>query len=158
MKELLVLGIGNRLMMDDGIGVYVVEELKRRNTNPHIRYVTGETDIYFCLNQMKEALMTFIVDAAFFDKEPGSISTIPLEQVYKNPIHPISVHDSHLLGEIEMTGKNMEGLFIGIKPYGIDYSIGLSKILQKQYFKIVAGIENIIASYIRQGHIYNPDI
>lgn len=47
MKELLVLGIGNILMMDDGIGVYIVEELKNRNTNPCIRYVIGETDVFF---------------------------------------------------------------------------------------------------------------
>ena len=58
MKEVLVLGIGNRLMMDDGIGVLVVEELKKRNTNPYIRYIIGETDTYFCMNQMEEALMT----------------------------------------------------------------------------------------------------
>lgn len=149
MKEVLVLGIGNRLMMDDGIGVYVVEELKERNTNPSIRYVIGETDIYFCLNQIEKAFYIIIVDAACFNKEPGEISTIPLEQVFKNPIQPISIHDSHLLSEIEMTGKNIEGLFIGIEPYEINYSFDLSAILQEQFFKIVEGIENIIISYVR---------
>ncbi|WP_010244485.1 hydrogenase maturation protease [Acetivibrio cellulolyticus] len=149
MKEVLVLGIGNRLMMDDGIGVYVVEELEKRNTNPDIRYVIGETDIYYCLNYIKKATYIIVVDAACLSKEPGEISTIPLEQVFKNPIQPISIHDSHLLSEIEMTGKSIEGLFFGIEPYEINYSFGLSAILQEQFFKIVEGIENIITSHVR---------
>lgn len=149
MKEVLVLGIGNRLMLDDGIGVYVIEELEKRNTNPGIRYVIGETDIYFCLDQIEKASYIVIVDAACFDKEPGTISTIPLEQVFKNLIHPISVHDSHLLSEIETKDINIEGLFIGIEPYEISYSFGLSAILKDQYFKIVEEIENIITSHVR---------
>lgn len=44
MKEIVVLGIGNRLMMDDGIGVRLVEELDQREHVPYIRYVPGETD------------------------------------------------------------------------------------------------------------------
>ncbi|HEY9062843.1 MAG TPA: hydrogenase maturation protease [Pseudobacteroides sp.] len=149
MKEILVLGIGNLLMMDDGIGVNVVETLKKRNTNPGIRYVIGETDIYFCLNHIQKASYTVIVDAACLDKEPGAIRAIPLGQVFKNPIRPISAHDFHLFSQIEMTDKIIEGLFIGVEPYKIDYSFGLSAILQEQYFKIVERIENIITSCIR---------
>lgn len=144
MKKILVLGIGNRLMMDDGIGVYIVEELKKRNTDPNIRYVTGETDIYFCLEQMKNALFTIIIDAALLGNEPGTISVVSLDRVLNNSIRPISVHDSHLLNEIKMTDKNSEGLFIGIEPYEINYAPCLSQILQKHYFKIIEEIENII--------------
>ena len=146
MKEVLVLGIGNRLMMDDGIGVYVVEELKKRNTNPGIQYVIGETDIYFCLNHIEKSSYTIIVDAAFFDKEPGTISTFPLEQVFKNPIQPISVHDSYLLNEIKMRGKGIEGVFIGIEPHEVNYCPNLSTNLQEKFIKVVEKIESIIVS------------
>lgn len=146
MKEVLVLGIGNRLLMDDGIGVYVVEELEKKNTNPGIRYIIGETDIYFCLNQIEKASYVIIVDAACFDKEPGTISTIPLEQVFKNPTQPISVHDSHLLDEIKMRRKGIEGVFIGIEPHEVNYCTKLSIILQEQFVKVVEDIERIIVS------------
>jgi hydrogenase maturation protease len=148
MKDVLVLGIGNRLMLDDGIGVYVVEELDKRNTNPDIRYVIGETDTYFCLNQIRNASYTIIVDAACLSKEPGTISIFQLSQVVENPVQPISIHDSHLLCEIKITGKSIEGLFIVIEPYEINYYFGLSVILQDLYFKILEEIENIINSHI----------
>lgn len=145
MREMLVLGIGNRLMMDDGIGVYAVETLKRRNTNPGIRYVIGETDIYFCLHHIEKASYIIIVDAACFGKEPGTISAIPFEQVIKNPIQPISVHDSHLFDEIRMRGKGIDGVFIGIEPHEVNYCLNLSTKLQEQFIKIIEEIESIIA-------------
>ncbi len=144
MIQVLVLGIGNRLMMDDGIGVYMVETLIERNKNPCIQYVVGETDIYYCLKHIEKASYAIIVDAAYFDKEPGAISTISLEQALNNSIYSISIHESHLLDEIKKTFKSIEGLFIGIEPYEINYYFGLSATLQEQYFKIVDEIENII--------------
>jgi hydrogenase maturation protease len=148
MKQILVLGIGSRLMMDDGIGVYVIEELKKRNANPGIRYVVGETDIYFCLNQIKEATCIIVVDAVRLDNEPGSISTIPLQQALENSVQLTSTHDSHLLNEIKMQGKSIEGLIIGIEPYEIKFCPSLSSILQAQFFEVVGEIENIIISYL----------
>lgn len=154
MKEVLVLGIGNRFMMDDGIGVYVVEELGKRNTNNDIRYVVGETDIDYCLNQIEEASYLIIVDAACLGKEPGAISPIPLDQIFKNPMHKnamqsLSVHDSRLLNEIKMRGKHVEGVFIGIEAHEVGYDPNLSAILQEQFIKIVADVESIIVSFVR---------
>ncbi len=146
MKDILVLGIGNRLMMDDGIGVYVVEELKERSTNPDIRYIVGETDIYYCRDQIEEASYIVIVDAACLDKEPGTISIIPLGPVFKNRIFPISVHDSHLLYEIILRSKDIGGVFIGIEPHEVNYCSNLSNNLQEQFISIVENIENIIDS------------
>lgn len=144
MKELLVLGIGNILMMDDGIGVYIVEELKNRNTNPCIRYVIGETDVFFCLNQIEEAANSIIIDAAYLGNKPGTLSILPLRQVLKNPDQLISIHESSLLREIKITGKSIEGLFICIEPYEINYYQGLSSILQAEFRKIAKEMENII--------------
>lgn len=34
---------------------WLSEELEKRSTNPGIRYAIGETDVYFCLNQIEKA-------------------------------------------------------------------------------------------------------
>lgn len=147
MKEVLVLGIGNRLMMDDGIGVHVIEELSRRSTNPVIRYVVGETDIYYCLHQIEEAVYTIIVDAAYPGNKPGTISIFLLQQVLKSPIQSISAHESHLFNEIRLIGKNIKGMLICIEPYEINYGISLSPVLQAQFLRIVDCIEKIIRTH-----------
>lgn len=52
MKKLLVIGIGSRIMKDDGIGVYLAEDLKKQITSPNIEFLIGECDFDYCRSQM----------------------------------------------------------------------------------------------------------
>lgn len=144
MKKTLVLGIGNRLMMDDGIGVYVVEELCKKNTYPEACYIVGETDVGFCLQQVGEASMVIIVDAAYFGKESGDIYTLPIHEVLQCSQNTISFHEFDLFKELKIEGKSIEGILIGIEPHEINYGIQLSNVLQDKFQDIVDKVENII--------------
>lgn len=168
MKKVLVLGIGNRLMMDDGIGVHVVEELSKRNSDPDVYYVAGETDVSFCLQQIGEAPTVIIVDAAYLGEESGTVLTIPLQQVlqhapYTNSFHEFdlfmallceqqpkgewgSTSPSLLFKELKIEDKSIEGMLIGIEPYEINYGMQLSDVLQNKFQNMVDKVENIIAS------------
>ena len=148
MKKILVLGMGNKLMMDDGIGAYVVETLSSRNVYTDISYIVGETDVYFCLKHIEEASFLIILDAACLNKTPGTISIIPFAQIFGVPIHSFSLHDFNLLSEIILKGKGVEGLFIGIEPYEINYCYGLSAFLQDQFLDIVEKVEEVISHYL----------
>ena len=57
------MGIGNRLMMDDGIGIYLVEELAKLDEQSNIDYLVGESDVDYCLNQIEELTPVIILDA-----------------------------------------------------------------------------------------------
>ncbi|MBT2282469.1 hypothetical protein J7E78_02730 [Paenibacillus polymyxa] len=72
MSWLTVLGIGSQLMGNDGTGVYVVEALRVMNTDEHVTYIAGETDIDFCLQ--------YIENATFSSKLMQSFQKIPLGQ------------------------------------------------------------------------------
>lgn len=156
MKKVLVLGIGNRLMMDDGIGVHVVEELSKRNSDTDVCYLAGETDVGFCLQQIGEAPSVIIVDAAYLGKESGTTLPIPMQQVLQCSLNTISFHEFDLYKELKIEGKSIEGMLIGIEPYEINYGMQLSDVLQVKLQKIVDKVENIIASYLLKS-IKNPD-
>lgn len=96
------------------------------------------------MNQIEEAANSIIIDAAYLGNKPGTLSILPLRQVLKNPDQLISIHESSLLREIKITGKSIEGLFICIEPYEINYYQGLSSILQAEFRKIAKEMENII--------------
>ena len=96
MEKILVLGIGNRLMMDDGIGIYVVEELSKRACVANSQYVIGESDIDYCLAQMEGTTFVIIVDAVYSGKAPGELTVYPLEHLLDHPTLNISPHDMHL--------------------------------------------------------------
>ncbi len=146
MKKELVLGIGNRLMMDDGIGVYIVEELRKRKTGNDTCYVSGETDASFCMQQIREASSVIIIDAAYLGNEPGSIYTIHIKQALQGPLNMFSMHELDLFRQIKIEGKDVEGIFIGVEPKEITFGMQLSDVLQNKLENITDKIEMVIES------------
>ncbi len=146
MKKVLVLGIGSRLMMDDGIGVHIVEELGKRKTDTEVCYIAGETDVSFCMQQIEEDFLVIIIDAACLGKEPGTIYTIPLKQVLEGPQNTISFHEFDLFRQLKIDGKNIRGILIGIEPYEISCGVQLSDALQEKFEDIVNIVGTVIES------------
>lgn len=144
MKPLLVLGLGNRLMMDDGIGVVVVEALSRQHPpDGTISYAIGETDFDYCLDLATRAKDLVIVDAAITGKRPGDISTFPLlEMACQRP--GLSLHHVHFLDVLLQLDAPRSGTLIGIEPHQIDFHLGLSRTLDDQLDAIVDKVKAAI--------------
>lgn len=151
MDKILVLGIGNRLMGDDGIGLYVVEKLMQENKDENVRYTIGETDVYFCLEQIKESEKLVIVDALDAGESPGDISINRLEDSEKNISICLSQHDLHLIDLIRLYGIKTEVILIGIKPFDISVRAGLSNILLDKLENITKESYHYIDRVSQQG-------
>lgn len=143
MKHTVVLGIGNRLLMDDGIGLCAVEALKELS-NKDIHCVIGETDIDYCLDEIEGAEFLIIIDAAKLGKTSGEVTTLTLDDVKTHKDLGLSIHNLHLFDMIEQTCKDIKGIMIGIEPYMIDYHLGLSEELSIKLPEILTKVRNII--------------
>jgi hydrogenase maturation protease len=73
MKPVLVLGLGNPLQRDDGVGIRVVEELERRTLPPHVEVMDGGTPGVGLINLMEGRARVVIVDAAEMGRAPGEV-------------------------------------------------------------------------------------
>lgn len=154
MDKTLVLGIGNRLMADDGIGLYVVEELMQKNNVENVRYIIGETDMYFCLEQIREYEKLIIVDALDAGENPGDISIIRLGHSDKDINIGLSHHNLHLIDLIRLYHIKTEVILIGIKPFDISFKVGLSNILLNKLEHITKAVYH----YIHQKKGEQPSI
>ncbi|HWI62502.1 MAG TPA: hydrogenase maturation protease [Symbiobacteriaceae bacterium] len=138
MKSTLVLGLGNRLMMDDGIGVAVVELLAGQEPVEGVRYEVGETDFDHSLDLAAGCDRLIVVDAAVTGRQPGEVFVLPLREL----VHVrsgLSVHELHFV-DLLMRLKSVErGALIGIEPFRIDFHFGLSPELQ-------AGLGTVVSS------------
>lgn len=143
MKNIVVLGIGNRLLMDDGIGLYTVEALKEL-PNGNIHYVIGETDIDYCMDEVMGSEFLVIIDAAKLGKTSGEVTVFNLDEVKACKDLGLSMHNLHLFEIMELSCKNIIGIMIGIEPYMIDYHLGLSKELSIKLPEILNKVKNII--------------
>ncbi|MGB7763070.1 MAG: hydrogenase maturation protease [Bryobacteraceae bacterium] len=77
MKPLLVIGLGNPLMGDEGIGWHVAERLSGDPRLPaEVEVVCGGTDLLRHAGRMEQRRRVIVVDALRDDAEPGSVCAL----------------------------------------------------------------------------------
>ncbi|PYZ94813.1 hydrogenase maturation protease [Salipaludibacillus keqinensis] len=142
MEKILVLGIGNQLMMDDGIGICVVEELMKRQPTPeHIEYVIGESDIDYCLEQIERTPYVMIIDAIFSGTNPGDITIYQFSELHERQPLNISPHNLHLFNVLYQQRQRLKGCIIGIEPSEISFHFGLSQSLKEKLHTITDEVQ-----------------
>ena len=88
----LVLGIGNVLMGDEGVGPAVVRELESRDLPPGVTCLDGGTGSFTLLGPMQESSRVVLIDACADGRDPGTISR--LEPRFSSDYPPtLTAHD-----------------------------------------------------------------
>ena len=104
----LVLGIGNVLMGDDGVGVEVVRQVQGHPLPEGVECVDGGTGSFNLLEPMGRADRIVMIDAALDDAPPGSVRRLTprFSRDYPRSLtaHDLGLKDLldafHLLGEV----------------------------------------------------------
>jgi len=74
--HVLVLGIGNVLMGDEGIGVHVVQRLEQLPLPENVRCLDGGTGSFLLLESMQLASRIILIDATIDGKWPGTVTRL----------------------------------------------------------------------------------
>lgn len=91
-NQLMILGIGNLLLGDEGVGVHVVQRLEQMALPPGVACLDGGTGGFHLLEAMQSAERLLIVDAAASDDLPGTITV--LQPRYPRDYPPtLTAHD-----------------------------------------------------------------
>jgi hydrogenase maturation protease len=81
-KDVLVLGLGNTLLADDGVGVHVIRRLiLEAATLPWLRVVDGGTMGFRLTSLLSDGGDVLIIDASDFGAPPGTIRLIGAESL-----------------------------------------------------------------------------
>ncbi|QOX64519.1 hydrogenase maturation protease [Anoxybacterium hadale] len=149
MKPLTVLGIGNRLMEDDGIGNYVVKELRDRESFPMLRLEEGETDTEFCLDVLEETERIILIDAAHTGNLPGTVSVFQMDdEFFRGVAEAAMAHNYSILQAMKTYGCERAGLLIGIEAASVNCRIGLSEVMKEKFPRIVDVVAGHIENYL----------
>ena len=81
MPHTLVLGVGNLLMSDDGVGVHAVQRLEKRTLPPGVEVLDGGTCGLDLLQFFEGVERLIVLDAANLGREPGAIVRLEGEDV-----------------------------------------------------------------------------
>lgn len=130
--RILVLGVGNILLSDEGIGVRVIEALERRYVMPEgVDVMDGGTAGMELLEAMASRTHLIIVDAIVSRKsEPGKLLILRDEEVpvlFNNKISPHQLGLSDVLSALRFTGEFPDKItLVGVIPQSLEPNIGLT--------------------------------
>ena len=99
-NSILILGVGNYLMGDEGIGVHVMQEMAKINLPDYVDILDGGTGGFLLLNCFEAYQTIIFVDATMDGKPAGTISLIRPKFASDFP-SALSVHDVGLKDMIE---------------------------------------------------------
>ncbi len=91
--KLLVLGLGNIILKDEGVGVHVANAIKERYTfSPDVEIVDGGTLGLDLLPLFEGREKILIIDAVYFGKDPGHIGVLHNDEIPSSLSAKLSVH------------------------------------------------------------------
>ncbi|RKX57020.1 MAG: hydrogenase HupD [Thermodesulfobacteriota bacterium] len=146
-QKYIILGIGNVLLSDEGVGVKVVQDLKAQYNFPEgVELIDGGVGSFSLLSYIESAKKLIVVDAISGGGPPGTIykfkiykfkdKNIPYHIIEKISLHEISFSD--ILNLAKLRDKYPEEtVIIGIEPHSLEFKIGLTEIVEKNYNKLL---------------------
>ena len=142
---ILVLGIGNLVMRDDGVGVRVVQELQRSFRFPeNVKVVDGGTLGLDLLPLLEDATHLILVDAVEIGAKPGSLirltgQELPIALQTKLSPHQMGLKD--LLAVSELMGHSPgEMVLIGVQPRSVEMGVELTAEVEVMLEEVVAKV------------------
>ena len=143
----LVIGVGNTLRGDDGVGVRVAQELAGGGLPEGVTVVDGGTGGLDLLFEVEEAERVILIDAAEMGGEPGEARVFSGEQVADAPgVRFSSTHGfgvAEVLALARSLGLAPEVVVVGIQPVEVTYRDSLSETLASrvpEYVELATGL------------------
>ncbi len=138
--RVVVIGVGNLLMKDEGIGIHALEALQAIALPPDVRLIDGGTSPdLISYTQAGDKLI--IIDAAKAGGEPGAIYRFRPEDLAVEKGVLTSAHELGVVQNLSLMSllgnKPAETIIIGIEPKEIDPGLELSPELQQRLPAIV---------------------
>lgn len=141
--KILVIGYGNTLRQDDGVGVEVVRRLQEQVTDPNCTFVTAFQPKPEMIMQFVEADAVILVDASA-DIQPGMINRTQLDTIDDIDVDTTMTHfftpKRMLLLCDELYGYTPRTVLFTIGGHSFGYGEGFSAIIRMRIDRLVAKV------------------
>jgi hydrogenase maturation protease len=134
MSKLMVLGMGNILNHDGGLGIYAVRDLCRENWPKEVIFLDKrhlETNHGMPLFQGQEFLL--ILDVLQAGYQPGTMYRLSIQELMEKEYFNNDGELWNMLTLSELLGERIKVVFLGLEPEKTDWELNLSPSLQKVY-------------------------
>jgi hydrogenase maturation protease len=149
--RILIAGLGNCLLRDDGIGVHAVKALQR-TPPPGVVVAEVGTAVLDALHLLGWAEKILAIDAMQAGGNPGTLYVFGVDAVAGQGMQ-VSLHELNLLAVLDFLPRQIkpEILIVGVEPETIDYGLDLSPSMAAALPKLTREVRKIVSGW-RSGH------
>jgi len=139
-ERVVIVGVGNLLLRDEGIGIHAAKALQGLDLPDHVEVIDGGTspDLIAYVNSGDKLI---IIDAVKAGGEPGAIYRFTPDDLDPKANRLLSLHELGVLDSLQMMrlGGNEpeETIIIGIEPEEITLGTELTSGLQQRIPDII---------------------
>ncbi len=140
-----VLGVGNILLTDEGLGVHIINELAAEYKDmSHVQFIDGGTMGMELLGYMRDTEYLLLVDAISGGEEPGTIYEFQHSETEEYFTEHISVHEVGMQDILRIHALLEEPLkdavVIGAEPFSLEIGLEVSPAVKERFPEIKARI------------------
>ncbi len=152
MKKIAIIGVGNILMKDEGIGVHSLKKLETLKLPRNIELYEGGTRILDILPSLEGIDLIIIIDAVKSGKKPGAVNLFEVDLSKNgNSKEMVSLHEMDLISSIKFAKQIYDLpekiIIIGIEPKEVDIGIEMTKEVTKTIPEVIEKVNKTIQCY-----------
>lgn len=151
-KQVIVMGIGNYILSDEGIGVHAVKELDTMPWPDNVEIYDCGTLGILATHKIADADILIAIDAIASKEEPGTVIVYDKEDIMLSKIplkispHQIGFQETLLHAQLRGDCPEVVKL-IGIVPESYETSIELSESCKAALPKVIDEVKKLVAMY-----------
>lgn len=145
-EKLIVLGVGNDLKCDDGVGPFIIKRLKEEDIeDENLIFINAETVPENFTGKLRKENPThiIIVDACLMNGNPGDMQIVDKDDFSNIGISTHSMSLSYFVKYLEKD-NDFKIIFVGIEPESLDYGENLTENVEKTAFDFINILKGII--------------
>ena len=141
----MVIGVGNLLLKDEGVGVHVVQELQKKTFPPEVEVLDGGVAGIGLLDFFQGAQKVVLIDAADMNLAPGTVVRFTPDDIrFQSGDLKLSAHDVGLLEVLELSKALGQGppevVMIGVQPKEISWGMDLTAEVQASLPRVLEAV------------------
>lgn len=144
-SNIIVLGVGNILLTDEGLGVHVVQQLEREyRFSPAIAIIDGGTMGMELLSYMRGMTKLLLIDAIHGGEAVGTVYEFPHQEAEHYFTGNISVHEVGMQDILRIRALQEDPLedatVIGIEPESLEIGLEPTETVKKALPEVITRV------------------
>ncbi len=140
--EILVLGLGNELLADEGVGVHAARCLQMEQLPAHVKVLEVGTAILNVASELEHAGRILVIDAMKGGALPGTVYKIDLAEC-SGGMQIASLHGFDIFRVLAFAGRSdiPPITVFGVEPKQIDWSMTLSPVVSESVPALIEAVK-----------------